>query len=172
LSQIFNIGPEAILFTTSPRRAIPPDLSAVARLYHAVWHETHAPLMPAEEAARRTVAFFTERMSALLPSTMLVETDGSLAGFASWSGDLLGQIYVAAPYRGSGLAAMLLTAAENAMASEGTDEAELHCIRGNERARCFYERMGWRHDCEVMETVAGPAGDCDIAFWRMRKRLE
>jgi hypothetical protein len=30
------------------------------------------------------------------------------------------------------------------MAEEGTVEAELRCIVGNERARRFYERRGWK----------------------------
>jgi hypothetical protein len=38
------------------------------------------------------------------------------------------------------------------MAKEGTAEAELHCVVGNERARCFYERMGWLHRGQIMES--------------------
>jgi hypothetical protein len=81
------------------RLATTSDLPAVASLYHAVWHETHASFMPAEEIARRTLPFFAARMTALLPGTLVAESGGAIAGFASWSGHLLGQIYIAAPSR-------------------------------------------------------------------------
>jgi GNAT superfamily N-acetyltransferase len=153
------------------RLATTSDLRAVASLYYAVWHETHAAFMPAEEIARRTPPFFMERMTALLPSTLVVETGSGIAGFASWRGHLLGQIYIAALFRGSGIAVALMAACELAMASEAIAEAELHCVIGNHRARRFYERAGWKHDGEVIEMVAGPDGDAAISFWRMRKML-
>jgi hypothetical protein len=56
-------------------------------------------------------------------------------------------------------------------ALEGTAEAELHCVVGNDRARRFYERMSWRHEVEIIERVAGPGGDVDVSFWCMRKSL-
>jgi GNAT superfamily N-acetyltransferase len=153
------------------RLAATSDLPAIASLYHAVWHETHSAFMPAEEIARRTPPFFVERMTALLPSTLVAESGGRIAGFASWRGHLLGQIYVAAPFRGSSIAVALMAACERAMANEAITEAELHCVVGNHRARRFYERAGWKHDGEVIEMVAGPDGDAAIAFWRMRKML-
>jgi GNAT superfamily N-acetyltransferase len=159
------------LFGKRSRRAIPSDLPEIVKLYHCVWHETHAPLMPAEEGARRTPAFLAERMVALLPYTLVLEKDGAMAGFSAWSGRLIGQVYVAARYRGSGVGAALMAATERAMAGEGIAEAELCCILGNDRALRFYERMGWRHDGIGRTGVAGPDGETEIGFWRMRKRL-
>jgi RimJ/RimL family protein N-acetyltransferase len=57
------------------------------------------------------------------------------------------------------------------MAKEGTSEAELRCAVGNERARRFYERMGWLHSGKIMEHVAGDDGQVDVPFWRMTKVL-
>jgi len=57
------------------------------------------------------------------------------------------------------------------MAKEGTAEAELHCVVGNERARRFYVRMGWVHRGKIMEQVAGEHEQVDVPFWRMTKVL-
>jgi ribosomal protein S18 acetylase RimI-like enzyme len=154
-----------------PRRAQNADVPSLAALYHSVWHETHSAFMPVQEVARRTLPFFVMRMSDLLQTTIVEERDTSIAGFASWSGDLLGQIYVAAAFRGSSLATDLMLASEREMVRQGIRNAELHCVVGNDRARRFYERLGWKHSGEILEKVAGPNGDADVSFWRMRKRL-
>jgi GNAT superfamily N-acetyltransferase len=127
--------------------------------------------MPSEEIARRNMAFFEDRMTQLLQSTLVVDRSGSLAGFSSWSGELLGQIFVAAPYRGSDLATDLMVATEKAMSGDGVAVAELHCVVGNHRARRFYERMGWQHEGEIAEKVAGPGGEVKVSFWCMKKPL-
>jgi GNAT superfamily N-acetyltransferase len=153
------------------RFARPPDVSQVATLYHAVWHETQAPFMPVEERRRRALAFFVHRMSALLATTLVEERGGSIVGFAAWSGYLFGQIFVAKAFRGTNVAPLLMAAAEREMANQGMAEAELHCVVGNDRARRFYERMGWTHQGELFEPVLGKSGEIDVMFWRMTKAL-
>ncbi len=154
-----------------PRPAGAADLDAVARLYHGVWHETQARFMPVEEARLRTPAFFVARMAGLLPTTLVVERDGVVIGFAAWSGRLLGQVYVDATQRGSGVAAPLLAETERRMAQQGIATAELHCVVGNARACRFYERMNWQHAGRAREAVAGPNGPVAVEFWCMRKVL-
>jgi GNAT superfamily N-acetyltransferase len=122
------------------------------------------PVSPAEEIARRTIPFFVERITGLLQTTLVEERSGSIVGFSSWSGRLLGQIYVTPACRGSNLATELMAASERAMALEGITQAELHCVVGNKRARRFYERVGWHHEGEIHEKVAGPGGDVDVSF--------
>lgn len=153
------------------RSAEEADLGAVARLYHDVWHESHAGFMPEAETRLRTRAFFVDRMAGLLPTTLIVERDGVVAGFAAWTGPLLGQLYVDRVDRGSGVAAALLAEAERRMAQRGTETAELHCVVGNTRACRFYERMGWTHTGRITEAVAGPNGPVAVEFWCMTKPL-
>jgi RimJ/RimL family protein N-acetyltransferase len=83
----------------------------------------------------------------------------------------LGQLFVAIGHRGTGIAPSLLTAAEIEVAKEGTTKAELHCVVGNERARRFYERMGWESQGKIMEHVAGEHRQIEVTFWRMMKVL-
>jgi GNAT superfamily N-acetyltransferase len=154
------------------RRARESDIIEVAALYHAVWHETQAPFMPSAEISYRSMDFFVHRMVVLLHSTLVAEEqNGEIAGFSAWRGRLLGQLFVAAPHRGTRIASSLLVASEFEMAKEGTSEAELHCVIGNERARRFYERMGWLHRGKVMEWVAGERAKVEVPFWRMMKVL-
>ena len=151
------------------RYAMASEVPQIAALYHRVWHETHARFMPAEECARRDVAFFHDRMTTLQPTTLVATQDRDLTGFAAWHNDVLSQMFVAAQWRGSGLAQQLLTRAEHAMAHGGIDRANLHCIVGNSRARRFYERQGWM----ILQELAHPAaGQPDgVLFWRMVKCL-
>jgi ribosomal protein S18 acetylase RimI-like enzyme len=153
------------------RRAHASDVLQVATLYHVVWHETQARFMPTAECTHRSIEFFVDRMTALLPTTLVEERDGKIVAFSAWKGALLSQIFVAVPHRGSSIASSLMTASEVEMAKEGTSEAELHCAVGNERARTFYERMGWLHRGKIMEQVAGDGGQVDVPFWRMTKVL-
>lgn len=153
------------------RRAHTSDIFQVAALYHAVWHETQAPFMPLAESAHRSMEFFVNRMEALLQSTLVAEHNGQLAAFSAWRGHLFGQLFVTMAHRGTHIASSLLTASEVEMAKEGTAEAELHCVIGNERARRFYERMGWFQRGKIMVQAAREHSQVHVPFWRMTKTL-
>jgi GNAT superfamily N-acetyltransferase len=153
------------------RRPTARDIHDIAALYHSVWHETQAPFMPAEEVKRRSLAFFEHRVRGLFGSTLVEKRDGVIAGFSSWKGSLLGQLFVTAHYRGSGLASDLMVATEGEMSREGVSIAELHCVVGNNRARRFYERAGWELEAVITETVAGLGGQEEVPFWCMTKSL-
>ena len=157
------------------RRALASDISEVAALYHAVWHETQAPFMPMlpqGELTRRSPEFFVERMTPLLQSTLVTEQNNRIVAFAAWKGPLLGQLFVTTAYRETGTGSSLLIASEIEMAREGTTKAELNCVVGNERARRFYERMGWAHKEQFMYGVVTEDGEqIDVPHWRMTKVL-
>ncbi|MEK8121679.1 GNAT family N-acetyltransferase [Methylocystis sp. IM4] len=153
------------------RRSIKSDTSYVAAFYHNVWHETHSVFKPKEEIVRRDNKLFQERMTELLATTLLVELKGELAAFSAWKEEYLGQIFVAPSFRGSAVSVSLLKATEQAMANDGSVTAELHCVVGNERARRFYEKMGWTRRGVVSEMAAGSVGEVEVLFWRMTKPL-
>ena len=112
-----------------------------------------------------------EQNGQLVSTTLVAEQGDAIIGFSSWKGNLLGRIFVARPHRGSHVGAGLLEAAEAAMALEGTREAVLRCVVGNEPARRFYERMGWRHAGEFSEPLADESGTRNVPFWLMTKVL-
>lgn len=147
------------------------DLLSVSNLYHRVWHETHGSHMPHAEREARDEGFFLDRMAGLMPNVIVGEDEGTLVGFAAWRGRILGQLYVDAAARGSGCAQRLMEAAEQGIRDQDVHEAELHCLVGNDRARRFYERSGWRVSGIAAELVKGDATGEERDFWVMRKRL-
>ena len=67
--------------------------------------------------------------------------------------DEVEQVYVAAPHRGTGVAAALMEEAERQVRANGHGRAWLAVIDGNARARAFYERIGW-HDEGLFDYTA------------------
>lgn len=128
--------------------------------------------MPLAERDARDAGFFLTRMASLMPNIIVGEDDGVVIGFAAWTGSQLGQLFLDAACRGSGLAERLIEAAERALRDQGIHEAELHCLVGNERAKRFYERMGWRVSEVMSEPVKADAEGEQRDFWVMRKPLE
>ncbi len=52
-------------------------------------------------------------------------------------------MYVAAAYRGTGVAKILIGEAERQVEANGHRKAWLAVVAGNARARAFYQRAGW-----------------------------
>ncbi|HXF31702.1 MAG TPA: GNAT family N-acetyltransferase [Solirubrobacterales bacterium] len=79
----------------------------------------------------------------------------ALLGFVTFGGSRdrdaegLGEVYALyvdpERHRG-GVGRMLMTAARRQLVEDGFDEAILWVLQGNERARSFYEREGWKPD--------------------------
>lgn len=143
----------------SIRKARVEDINAIARIWHAGWADGHVGNVPAELIRHRHEEQFVERARARLDSTWIAESQGQPAGFVVVKADEVEQIYVDRPARGTGVAAILLRAAEGEIRSAGHTRAWLAVVAGNQRARAFYARLGWRDagGFEYMaETEAGP----------------
>ena len=120
------------------------DLDSVSALYHAIWHETHAPLQDPRIAKSRDLAFFKSRLQRWQNSTLVALRDSQSVGFASWHGPALEALYIAPQFRSSELGAKLLVAAENEMRKSAVSELSLDCVCKNIAGRKFYEHNGWR----------------------------
>jgi GNAT superfamily N-acetyltransferase len=128
------------------RPATPDDVDAIAALFHEGWHDVHPGRVPDGLTERRTPAAFRDRVTrrvAETDETTVAQVDGTIAGFVMVSGDEAEQVYVDRAFRGSGVAALLLTEAERQVAAGGHDVAWLVVVRGNERAQAFYAKQGW-----------------------------
>jgi len=154
------------------RAAARDELEEIGRLYHAVWRETQAPLQPPAVAAYRDEAFFIERVKRFPVPPLAATCRGKLLGFAAWTENHLGQLYVAPEGRGLGLGRTLLQASETAIWAAGFDQARLHCLVGNDGARSFYERRGWRCAATVTEDAETPSGPVPVPCWEMVKALK
>jgi GNAT superfamily N-acetyltransferase len=166
----------AVRSTTSTlpkiERATPRDRRDVATLYHQAWRQTHGTLEPAAVVADRDEGFFQKRVAAYTTAPRLARAaDGTVLGFVAWDGFLVQALFLAEIARGSGLGARLLAEAEFNIAAAGHDKVALICIVGNDRARRFYERQGYRVTLNRNIRAQTTQGEVVIKAWRMQKRL-
>jgi len=128
------------------RPATADDVGAIAALFHRGWHDVHPGRVPDGLTERRTPEAFLDRVRqrvAETDDTTVADVDGTVAGFVMVHRDEAEQVYVGRGFRGSGVAALLLTEAERQIAEAGYDVAWLVVVRGNDRAQAFYAKQGW-----------------------------
>jgi GNAT superfamily N-acetyltransferase len=147
------------------------ELDRLAAIWYDVWHETHAPLMPAELARLRTLENFRDRLEAILPYIRVVGPVGSPVGFCIIKGSELYQLYLSSDARGTGAAAALLANGEDRIAGLGHNVAWLACAVGNERAAKFYEKSGWHRTGTAAIDVETGEGPFPLDVWRYEKSL-
>lgn len=92
-------------------------------------------------------------------------------GFCITKDDELYQLYVSPEAQGSGVAAALLTAAEEHLGALGVGTAWLACAIGNERAAKFYGKHGWRRTGNMISQLPTPDGPYPLEVWRYEKDL-
>jgi ribosomal protein S18 acetylase RimI-like enzyme len=110
-------------------------------------------------------------VKAALPDVRVAGPTGAPVGFCIVKGDELDQLYVAAPVRGSGVAAALLGNAEARLAERGVDTAWLARAIGNERAARFYEKHRWHRVGTMVSRLETPEGMIPLEVWRFEKSL-
>ena len=141
------------------RKAASSDVGAVAGIWHVGWNDGHAGHVPPELVLHRSQEQFIARARERLESMWVAESHGETLGFVVVKGDEVEQIYVDRTARGSGVAALLLRKAEDEIRRAGHLRAWLAVVAGNQRARSFYSRLGWRDSgpmTYMAETEAGP----------------
>ncbi len=153
------------------RAADVSEIEPLATLWYDGWQDAHAPIMPAALARLRTLESFRERLGASLADVRVVGPRGAPVGFCILKGDELYQLYVAAPARGSGVAAALMADAEAALAARGVERAWLACAVGNDRAARFYEKSGWHRMGVVSYQPDAANGAGPIEVWRYEKSV-
>lgn len=140
------------------RRAIPEDGEVIARLHVEAWRAAYRGLVPEAflegmDYQRRAVRF-REALSAQEEETYLALAEGDLLGMLTIggcrdedvdpavTGEIWG-IYLAPQYWRKGIGRMLCSYGESLLSGRGYRIATLWVLAGNERARRFYEAMGY-----------------------------
>ncbi|MGC4112624.1 MAG: GNAT family N-acetyltransferase [Nocardioides sp.] len=157
------------------RAATEADVEDIAALFHEGWHDAHPGRVPDGLTARRTPDAFLERVThrvAETDDTTVAEVDGTIAGFVMVSGDEAEQVYAGRAFRGTGVAALLLTEAERRIAAAGYAEAWLVVVRGNDRAQAFYAKQGWVDQGDVDYPVTALGEDFVSPCRKFTKRLD
>ena len=111
------------------------------------------------------------RASERISDTTVATVDGAVAGFVMVVDDEVEQVYVAAPYRGTGVAQALLAEAERQVEAYGHGKAWLAVVAGNARARAFYERAGWVDEGPFDYAAATEDGPIAVPCRRYTKLL-
>lgn len=153
------------------RNAEEAEVGQLATLWYDSWQDGHATIVPIELPRLRTLESLEERLKATLPSVRVVDLSDEPAGLCAIKGDELYLLFVSAQARGSGVAAALLTDAENRLSEGGVEVAWLACAIGNEHAARFYEKNGWRRVGTMMDQLETPSGILTLEVWRYEKRL-
>ena len=147
------------------------ELDDLARLWHDVWHQSHAVFAPPELIRLRTLASFRDRLEAALPDVYVVGQAGAPLGLCVLRGEELYQLFVALEAHGSGVAAALIADAEARLAARGVETAWLACAIGNTRAARFYEKSGWHLAGTFVMLSETSNGPFPVDQWRYEKRL-
>jgi GNAT superfamily N-acetyltransferase len=151
------------------RPASPADAEAVAAIWLIGWRDGHLGHVPSDLVAVRTPQSFSSRAAERVEDTVVAVVDGVVAGFVMVVADEVEQVYVAASYRGSGVAGALLAEAERLVRQGGHDRAWLAVATGNARARRFYERQSWTDEGPFDYPAGGPDGPIPVPCHRYMK---
>ena len=140
------------------RTGRPGDGQAVAEVRRASWRAAYAGLLPAELLAgldadgdRWERAIASDEIETDL---LVVEDEGRICGFSVHGPDRTGApgtgeivaIYLHPDVWGRGWGRVLIEAAEDDLRRFGFERAVLWVLTTNERARRFYEHVGWVDD--------------------------
>ena len=153
------------------RPAVGEDIDELARVWYDGWHDAHVQIVPAQLTAVRTLESFRERLDSALPNIRVIGPSGAPYAFSIIKDDEIYQLYVSAPFRGSGVAATLIADAEAVLSKRGIQTAWLACAVGNNRAARFYEKRGWRRVGTVLYHAETSAGRFPLDVWRYEKAL-
>ena len=147
------------------RRATLDDAAGIALVHVRSWQATYAGHVPQEALDEMDPVARTETVRRWLEpgrrgtTLVAVQPSGAVIGFANFGpcaqavdDDSLGEvyaIYLHPDHLGTGAGYALMTAALRELATQGRHEVRLWVFSANERARRFYERVGFAVDGET-----------------------
>lgn len=153
------------------RPATAEDVASIAPIWHQGWQDAHLGNAPDELIAARTKRSFWTRAEQRVPDATVAEIDGQVAGFVMVVEDEVEQVYLDEKHRGSGIASILLDAAERQIHDDGHGIAWLAVVAGNERARAFYAKRGWVDEGLFAHQAPGPNGPITVPAHRYVKSV-
>ena len=154
------------------RRASTDDVPAIARIWTEGWADGHTGHVPDALAPYRTEPQFVPRAADRVAATWVAESAGLVAGFVVVKADEVEQLYVDRSARGTGVAAALLHLGEEQIRGVGYRRAWLAVVDGNQRARVFYARHGWRDAGPISYLAETPDGHFPVPTRRYEIDLD
>lgn len=159
------------------------DVGAVAALHVLSRKVTYRGILPDETLDAFNVGAFWQYWANRVAKDagthrlLLAEENGELRGFSYLGpGDeedevppdtgVLNALHVHPSAQGRGLGRSLMDRCLRTFAEMGFSRAVLWVLEGNDRARRFYERGGWRHDGTVRDAPFGQAVTRQLRYER------
>ena len=147
------------------RKAELDDVPAIARVSYQTWPHTYRGIIPEEKINSRTIESITFTWREILSelhhkgSTLVAFNDESIIGYSRFypSRDIdddqgkvatIGSIYVLPSFQHQGVGRALIAGILEIAKIQDFVEVALHVLAANERARKFYEYLGWEQDLD------------------------
>jgi len=162
------------------RAAVPADSLAAARVHVRSWQSAYRGLIAQEYLDSLTPEVWASlytfaRIGFRLPSTLVAVDGANVLGLATTGlsrdtdlsnfGELMA-IYVDPAHMRSGIGRLLIAAARERLRAVGVADALLWVLDGNDRARRFYERDGWRFDGTRRTSIYGDVAAQEVRYRR------
>ena len=96
-------------------------------------------------------------------TVLVAEVDGAPGGVAGCGAEWLDGLYVRPEHWGSGLGRKLHDEVLGLLRKGGSSQCHLWVLEGNDRARRFYERLGWRENGDT-RVVPFPPNPIDVGY--------
>jgi GNAT superfamily N-acetyltransferase len=143
------------------RKAIPDDASAIAKVHIDSWRSAYRGLVPEDRLAKldytRGAERFRRSILAGSEDIYIATEDANVVGFfalgccrdSDVNRETTGEIYamyLVFEYWHRGIGGGMYREAQQILKSHGYEQAAVWVFAGNERARCFYEAMGFTID--------------------------
>ncbi len=96
-------------------------------------------------------------------TVLVAEVDGAPAALAGCRAEWLDGLYVRPEHWGRGLGRKLHDEVLDRLRASGSPRCQLWVLEGNNRARRFYERLGWRENGDT-RVVPFPPNPIDVGY--------
>lgn len=143
------------------RKAVPDDALGIAKVQVNSWRSAYQGLLPDDRLANmdyiRSAERFRDSITSELETIYVAEDDASIVGFLAIgpcrdpevditvTGEVYA-LYLVPEYWRKGIGRVMSSTADRLLLSGGYSYAVLWVFEGNERARLFYEAMGFAAD--------------------------
>jgi GNAT superfamily N-acetyltransferase len=131
--------------------------ASLAALAHIFPPELYA--YPLEEVRRR----WQEALADPALTVLVAEEDGVAAGVAGCRSEWLDGLYVLPSFWGRGVGRALHDEVLERLRRDGSSHCHLWVLEHNDRARRFYERLGWRENGDT-RIVPYPPNPIDLGY--------
>lgn len=145
------------------REAVIEDASAIARVNYSTWQHTYHGLIPDSDLDSLNIELLTDNWKQNLSlhnpriNTYVVLDSDLLVAYSRFYPSIdpdddpdrvatIGSMYVDPEFQRKGIGRTLMETVLEAAKNHGFTEATLHVLAANERARKFYEDLGWEED--------------------------